>query len=78
LVFVDSWLLFRLQGFRMLAGDAMLREKTGMQKQICHRCEANKAQSPFGGAPCTGDDTAYLPKNKACDGGIRATITFPT
>ncbi|KAF2736294.1 hypothetical protein EJ04DRAFT_533703 [Polyplosphaeria fusca] len=64
-------------GFRMLAGDAMLREKTGMQRGICHRCEANKQQSPFGGAPCTGDDTGNLPQ-KACGGGIRATITFPT
>jgi len=64
-------------GFRMVAGNAMLRSSKGMQKQICHRCEANVQQSPFGGAPCTGDDTTELPKKK-CNGGIRATITFPT
>ncbi|OCL03098.1 hypothetical protein AOQ84DRAFT_400855 [Glonium stellatum] len=64
-------------GFRMIVGDPMLRSSTGGQKQLCHRCEANVQQSPFGGAPCTGDDTFALP-NKACGGGIRATITFPT
>ncbi|KAF1954572.1 hypothetical protein CC80DRAFT_517493 [Byssothecium circinans] len=65
------------RGFRMLVGDSALRTKTGMQKQICHRCFLNKQQNPFGGAPCTGDDTAELPK-KQCGGGIRTTITFPT
>ncbi|KAF1993867.1 hypothetical protein P154DRAFT_549332 [Amniculicola lignicola CBS 123094] len=65
------------KGFRMLAGDAGLRSKTGMQKQICHRCFSNMKQDPFGGAPCTGDDTVDLPK-KQCGGGIRSTITFPT
>lgn len=65
------------KGFRMLAGDAGLRTKTGMQKQLCHRCFSNKQQNPFGGAPCTGDDTSDLPK-KQCGGGIRMTITFPT
>ncbi|KAK3342272.1 hypothetical protein B0H65DRAFT_215531 [Neurospora tetraspora] len=64
-------------GFRMLVGDAMLRSNRGMQKQICHRCEHNIEQSPFGGAPCTGDDTVTFP-NKMCPGGIRTTITFPT
>ncbi|KAF2786494.1 hypothetical protein K505DRAFT_259806 [Melanomma pulvis-pyrius CBS 109.77] len=64
-------------GFRMVVGDAMLRSAKGGQKQLCHRCEANIAQSPFGGAPCTGDDTFALP-SKQCGGGIRATITFPT
>lgn len=61
----------------MLVGDAGLRSKTGQQKQLCHRCFSNKKQDPFGGAPCTGDDTFDLPK-KQCGGGIRTTITFPT
>ena len=61
----------------MLVGDAGLRQKTGQQKQLCHRCFSNKKQDPFGGAPCTGDDTFDLPK-KQCGGGIRTTITFPT
>ena len=61
----------------MIAGDAALRSKNGQQRQICHRCVPNMQQSPFGGAPCTGDDTFELPK-KMCNGGIRATITFPT
>jgi len=65
------------KGFRMLVGDAGKRKKDGMQKQICHRCFSNKQQNPFGGAPCTGDDTVELPK-KMCGGGIRTTITFPT
>ncbi|KAJ9149430.1 Nucleoside diphosphate-linked moiety X motif 17 [Pleurostoma richardsiae] len=64
-------------GFRMLVGDAMLRSSKGQQRQLCHRCFSNLQQNPFGGAPCTGDDTAALP-NKPCDGGIRTTITFPT
>ncbi|KAF2201067.1 hypothetical protein GQ43DRAFT_395043 [Delitschia confertaspora ATCC 74209] len=64
-------------GFRMLVGDAMLRQKQGQQKQLCHRCYSNIEQNPFGGAPCTGDDTFDLP-TKACNGGIRTTITFPT
>jgi hypothetical protein len=69
--------LIQQQGFRMLVGDSMLRSKQGQQKQLCHRCFSNKKQDPFGGAPCTGDDTFDLPK-KQCGGGIRTTITFPT
>lgn len=61
----------------MLVGDPSLRTSRGMQRQICHRCFANANQSPFGGAPCTGADTAALPKG-SCNGGIRTTITFPT
>ncbi|KAI1215041.1 uncharacterized protein F4807DRAFT_18544 [Annulohypoxylon truncatum] len=64
-------------GFRMLVGDAMLRQAEGQQRQLCHRCFATINQVPFGGAPCTGDDTASLP-SKMCNGGIRTTITFPT
>ncbi|KAK4222174.1 hypothetical protein QBC38DRAFT_520123 [Podospora fimiseda] len=62
-------------GFRMLVGDAALRQNRGMQRQLCHRCLA--AEFDRGGAPCTGSDTTYLP-NKFCPGGIRTTITFPT
>lgn len=63
-------------GFRMLAGDPMLRSSAKVQRGICHRCFPKNA-NPFGGAPCTGSDTTALP-NKACEGGIRTTITFPT
>ena len=55
----------------------MLRAAKGQQKQLCHRCYSNIEQDPFGGAPCTGSDTAALP-SQMCGGGIRATITFPT
>ena len=61
----------------MLVGEASLRKSEGQQKQLCHRCYSNIEQNPFGGAPCTGDDTSFLP-SKACLGGIRTTITFPT
>ncbi|TVY84123.1 hypothetical protein LSUE1_G001855 [Lachnellula suecica] len=62
-------------GFRMLAGDPMLRTAQ-TQKGICHRCfPAN--QNPFGGAPCTGSDSAAFPKT-TCAGGIRSSIVFPT
>ena len=61
----------------MVVGDPTLRSAKSEQKQLCHRCETNMAQNPFGGAPCTGTDTAALP-NQICGGGIRATITFPT
>ncbi|KAI6361577.1 hypothetical protein MCOR25_006482 [Pyricularia grisea] len=64
-------------GFRMIAGDPNLREARGQQRQICHRCLDNLDQNPFGGAPCTGHDTAALPRG-FCHGGIRSTITFPT
>jgi hypothetical protein len=64
-------------GFRMIAGDPAHTSAAGMQRQICNRCVPNYQQSPFGGAPCTGDDTVIIPK-KYCGGGIRTTITFPT
>lgn len=63
-------------GFRMLVGDPNLRTSTGAPREVCHRC-FGKNFSPFGGAPCTGDDTVTLPQ-KPCAGGIRTTITFPT
>ncbi len=62
-------------GFRMLVGDAALREKQGMQKQLCHRCLG--AGYDRGGAPCTGTDSQTLPTG-FCAGGIRTTVTFPT
>jgi hypothetical protein len=66
------------KGFRMLVGDPGLRKAAGQQKQLCHRCFTNKAQDPFGGAPCMGPmDSFDLPKGM-CGGGIRTTITFPT
>ncbi|KAK3320303.1 hypothetical protein B0T19DRAFT_361648 [Cercophora scortea] len=61
-------------GFRMLVGDAGLRSKKGMQKQLCHRCLGIEGSN---GAPCTGTDTTTFP-NTFCPGGIRTTITFPT
>lgn len=61
----------------MLVGDPMLRSAEGQQRQLCHRCFSTINQVPFGGAPCTGEDTAALPP-KMCTGGIRTTITFPT
>ncbi|KAF2641771.1 hypothetical protein P280DRAFT_489190 [Massarina eburnea CBS 473.64] len=63
-------------GFRMLAGNPMLRNSTGESRGICHRC-LNKNQQPFGGAPCTGNDTTSLPAHQ-CEGGIRTQVTFPT
>lgn len=53
----------------MLAGNPMLRNTTGESRGICHRC-LYKDQNPFGGAPCTGEDTTNLP-NRQCEGGIR-------
>ncbi|KAI0169631.1 hypothetical protein GGR52DRAFT_592188 [Hypoxylon sp. FL1284] len=66
-------------GFRMLVGDAALRQQGGMQRQLCHRCyeSAFYEGGASGGAPCTGADTQSLPP-KPCAGGIRTTITFPT
>lgn len=62
----------------MLVGEAGLRAGQGpQQRQLCHRCFSTFDQAPFGGAPCTGDDTQTLP-TKPCPGGIRTTITFPT
>jgi len=65
-----------VQGFRMLAGNPMLRSTEGESRGICHRCFGANFE-PFGGAPCTGNDTTSL-SNEFCAGGIRTTITFPT
>ncbi|KAI1117669.1 hypothetical protein F5Y14DRAFT_401477 [Nemania sp. NC0429] len=68
-------------GFRMLVGDAKLQTSQGMQRQLCHRCYTTPINAGVagisGGAPCTGNDTQAFPA-RACPGGIRTTITFPT
>ena len=62
----------------MLAGNPMLRSKTGMAPGICHRCLAKSDRVSGGaGAPCDRSDTATFPKTP-CPGGIRATIIFPS
>tara|TARA_R110002003_G_scaffold1035_12_gene22152 strand:- start:10720 stop:11163 length:444 start_codon:yes stop_codon:yes gene_type:complete len=60
----------------MIAGNPILRNTTGESRGICHRCVYKDAQ-PFGGAPCTEEDTTYLPM-RFCEGGIRTQVTFPT
>ncbi|KAI1384851.1 uncharacterized protein F4822DRAFT_374855 [Hypoxylon trugodes] len=64
-------------GFRMLVGDPMNRQASTMQKGLCYRCEANMQQNPFGGAPCTGQDTQAFPA-QPCGGGWRVTVHFPS
>jgi len=64
-------------GFRMLVGDPANRKPASQAKQMCFRCEANKQQSPFGGAPCTGSDTKEFPK-VPCKGGWRVSVHFPS
>ncbi len=44
---------------------------------MCFRCEAYKAQSPFGCAPCSGADTVAFPK-APCGGGWRVSVHFPS
>ena len=51
----------------------MLRDKKGMSRGICHRCNGNGA----GFAPCDSKDTSELP-GKVCPQGIRASIVFPS
>jgi hypothetical protein len=64
-------------GFRMLVGDPSNRKSATQVRQMCFRCEANKAQSPFGGAPCSGSDTKEFPKTP-CGGGWRVSVHFPS
>ncbi|KAF2201229.1 hypothetical protein GQ43DRAFT_480893 [Delitschia confertaspora ATCC 74209] len=68
-------------GFRMLAGDASQRTKGGINKWngSCYRCYNAKNFGGDTGAPCSDNkvDTVDLPR-KACPGGIRTTIRFPT
>lgn len=60
----------------MLAGNPTLRSTEGESRGICHRCFGANFE-PFGGAPCTGNDTTHLPDH-FCEGGIRTQVTFPT
>lgn len=55
----------------------LIRTVKNRKRQLCHRCEANIEQSPFGDVPYTGGDTFALPTG-TCGGGICATITFLT
>ncbi|RYO76375.1 hypothetical protein DL763_010524 [Monosporascus cannonballus] len=64
-------------GFRMLVGDSTNRDAAKVPKGLCYRCSPNMEQNPFGGAPCTGDDTTHFPK-QTCGGGWRVTVTFPS
>jgi hypothetical protein len=68
-------------GFRMLVGDPTQRSRndTTLKRQNCYRCYTGPN---FGGdvsAPCQDPniDTEKLPA-KACKGGIRSNILFPT
>ncbi|KAE8448046.1 hypothetical protein EG329_009969 [Mollisiaceae sp. DMI_Dod_QoI] len=68
-------------GFRMLVGDATLREKvgSGRKSQSCFRCYTGPNFGGDNGAPCQDSsvDTETLP-NKPCPGGIRSNILYPT
>jgi hypothetical protein len=68
-------------GFRMLAGHAEQRADGGVTKwnAICFRCYNAKNFGGDNAAPCSDKsvDSVSLPK-KACPGGMRTTIRFPT
>jgi hypothetical protein len=72
---------YRLQGFRMLVGDAAQRTKigNGRKSQSCFRCYNGPNFGGDNAAPCADAtlDTEELPK-KACLGGIRSNILYPT
>lgn len=61
----------------MLVGDVGNQNASAVPRGLCFRCETNMEQNPFGGAPCTGSDTAGFPK-QTCGGGFRVTTTFPS
>jgi len=61
-------------GFRMLVGDAGLKE-AGPSRKVCHRCMPNKGDNS--NINCGSPDGPTLPK-APCVGGIRSIITFPT
>ncbi len=69
------------QGFRMLVGDPNARTRTGttLKRQNCYRCYTGPNFGGDTGAPCQDDkvDSEKLPA-KACLGGIRSNIHFPT
>jgi len=68
-------------GFRMLAGSQDQRAPGGITKwnAICFRCYNAPNFGGDNGAPCSDKtvDSVNLP-NKACPGGIRTTVRFPT
>ena len=61
-------------GFRMLIGDAALREP-GTARKVCHRCMP--ASGEMSNLNCAAPDSQELPTG-FCAGGIRSVITFPT
>ncbi|KAI1393151.1 uncharacterized protein F4822DRAFT_1690 [Hypoxylon trugodes] len=61
-------------GFRMLVGDAALREP-GSAPKVCHRCMPKSGDNS--NINCGAPDSKNLP-TKFCEGGIRSVITFPT
>ncbi|KAK5653479.1 hypothetical protein OQA88_8965 [Cercophora sp. LCS_1] len=65
--------LTKFEGFRMVAGNPAIRNKTDTFPGICHRCNGGGD----GSAPCDARDTSEFPL-KMCPGGIRATIIFPS
>ncbi|KAK4225446.1 hypothetical protein QBC38DRAFT_368703 [Podospora fimiseda] len=68
-------------GFRMLVGDANQREKIGdgLKNQTCFRCYTGPNFEGDNMAPCADPDLDFegLPP-KACPGGIRSNILYPT
>ncbi|KAK0733043.1 hypothetical protein B0T26DRAFT_841465 [Lasiosphaeria miniovina] len=68
-------------GFRMLVGDPNMRSRpdTSLKRQNCYRCYTGPNFGGDTGAPCQDNnvDSEALPK-KACAGGIRSNIHFPT
>ncbi|KAJ3510067.1 hypothetical protein NMY22_g16086 [Coprinellus aureogranulatus] len=71
------------KGFRMIAGDPMIRSKPAPQRNstesyaISFRCWDNPRGNTNNAPPGGGQDTAALP-TKFCAGGIRSNIIFPT
>jgi hypothetical protein len=76
--FRNPSLIHEKKGFRMIAGDpSQLTKPTGPMMN-CHRCLSKSERTSGGsGAPCASGDTAEFPK-KACPGGIRVTVIFPS
>ncbi|KAK3356691.1 hypothetical protein B0T25DRAFT_137933 [Lasiosphaeria hispida] len=68
-------------GFRMLVGNPQERSRpdTKLKRQNCFRCYTGPNFGGDTGAPCQDNnvDTEALP-NKACPGGIRSNVHFPT
>jgi len=66
-------------GFRMLVGDPTARATRNMKLQNCYRCYTGPNFGGDNAAPCQDAtlDTEHFP-TKACLGGIRSNILFPT